>query len=58
MTAFGNQARRVEVHFPPDQLAWNGIPTPAQTPTILMVRGDLVGHLPRSMPFLWAAGVR
>jgi GNAT superfamily N-acetyltransferase len=50
MAAFGNQAEQVEVHFPPDQLGWNGIPIPAQTPTTLMVRGDLEPLEPFMIP--------
>ena len=40
VAAFGDQPKRVEVHFPPDRLAWHGTATPAQTSTVLMVRGD------------------
>ena len=40
--------RRVEVHFPSDRLAWSGTATLAETPTVLMARGD-AGPLP---PFM------
>ena len=41
VAALGEQATQVEVHFPPDQLAWTGVAVAAQTSTFLMVRGDL-----------------
>lgn len=50
VAAFGNQPKQVEVHFPPDLLAWNGTATPAQTSTVLMVRGDLEPLEPFMIP--------
>ncbi len=40
VAALGLQPQRVEVHFPPDRLGWNGTAIPAETSTALMVRGD------------------
>jgi len=48
--AFGGQPRQVEVHFPPDRLRWVGTATPAQTSTVLMVRGDLELGEPFMLP--------
>ena len=50
VAAFGDQPKRVEVHFPPDRLAWDGTATPAQTSTVLMVRGDLEPLEPFMIP--------
>ncbi len=50
VAAFGDQPRQVEVHFPPARLAWNGTATPAQTSTVLMVRGDPVPLEPFMIP--------
>lgn len=40
LAALNARPRRVEVHFPPDYLGWTGAAVPAETPTVLMVRGD------------------
>jgi GNAT superfamily N-acetyltransferase len=50
VAAFANQPKQVEIHFPPDRLAWAGIPTPAQTSTVLMVRGNLPPLEPFMIP--------
>jgi len=50
VAAVGNQSKQVEVHFPPDRVAWNGTATPAQTSTVLMVRGDLEPLEPFMIP--------
>jgi hypothetical protein len=40
LATLNTQPRRVEVHFPPDQLGWIGTAVPAETSTVLMMRGD------------------
>jgi predicted N-acetyltransferase YhbS len=50
VAAVGHQSKQVEVHFPPDRLAWNGTATPAETSTVLMVRGDLEPLEPFMIP--------
>ena len=50
VAAFGDQPKRVEVHFPPDRLGWDGTATPAQTSTVLMMRGDLEPFEPFMIP--------
>jgi len=50
VAAFGHHPKQVEVRFPPDRLAWNGAATPAQTSTVLMVRGDSGPLEPFMMP--------
>jgi hypothetical protein len=44
VAALGVRPKQVEVHFPPDRLGWDGTAIPAETSTVLMVRGD-PGHL-------------
>ncbi len=50
VAAFGGQPKQVEVHFPPDRLAWHGTAVPAQSSTVLMVRGDLEPLEPFMIP--------
>jgi hypothetical protein len=50
VAAFGGQPKQVEVHFPPDRLAWDGTPIPAQASTVFMVRGDLQPLEPFMLP--------
>lgn len=50
VAAFGSGPDRVEVHFPPDRLAWNGTPTPSHGATLLMVRGALEPLAPFMIP--------
>jgi GNAT superfamily N-acetyltransferase len=50
VAALGEQATQVEVHFPPDQLAWTGVAVAAQTSTFFMVRGDLESVAPFMFP--------
>jgi len=50
VAGFGEQPKQVEVHFPPDRLAWNATATPVQTSTVLMVRGDLEPLEPFMIP--------
>jgi GNAT superfamily N-acetyltransferase len=40
VAALGVRPGRVEVHFPPDRLGWNGSAVPIEASTVLMVRGD------------------
>lgn len=40
LAGLGAVPTRLEVHFPPDQLGWTGVAVPAETETMLMVRGD------------------
>jgi len=40
LAVLGVSPRRVEIHFPPDLLGWDGIAVPTKTPTVLMIRGD------------------
>lgn len=50
VAVFGERPERVEIHFPPDRLAWTGTAMPAQTSTFLMVRGDLESVGPFMIP--------
>jgi predicted N-acetyltransferase YhbS len=50
VAALGDRSKQVEVHFPPDRLAWHGAAVPAQTSTGLMVRGDLEPLEPFMIP--------
>lgn len=40
LAAIGAAPTHLEVHFPPDRLDWTGLAAPAETPTVLMVRGN------------------
>jgi predicted N-acetyltransferase YhbS len=44
VAALGVRPKRVEVHFPPDRLGWDGTAVPFETSTVLMMRGEL-GYL-------------
>lgn len=40
LAALGAAPTRLEVQFPPDRLDWTGVAAAAETPTVLMVRGN------------------
>jgi hypothetical protein len=40
LATLGVNPRRIEVHFPSDLLGWNGTAVPAETSTVLMIRGN------------------
>jgi len=48
LAGLGAVPTRLEIHFPPDCLGWIGAAVPAETTTVLMVRGD-PGRLDRFM---------